>query len=624
MFDEMMGAIDARPDNFGPMRDANAHARYEGPCGDTAEMWLRIDGGRIRKATFMTDGCAPSVACCAAAARLVEGMAVERAKQLSQQEVLDVSGAIPPDHHHCALLAATTIQSAVLDWALQPEKPSLIERFKRKLKRNCVMKKMFPIYILVFALASLLNAAEPPKDSPPNIIWIEADDLMPRFMNKLGEGFGYTPNLDRLATQGVYFPNAVCQGPMCGPSRNGLLTNLYSHNLGFYRNGNMRYLPKGVWTFPTELQKVGYQTAYVGKSHIRPRPEDPTVSKSEGLEALGFDYALCVGERAAIYSALKRGKDVSDIPFIQYLKKRGKYEQFLADNKEPDTLSTMEEDVDYLDGFATQVAVDWLSKGRDSKKPFFMWFNFCLPHGPYNVPQRWYDKVADLKIPPPKTDSFGHEVPEPLLVDNRPAKEGEAMAKIRMGEAANVAFMDAQIGRLLDTLESTGQLDNTVVIFFSDHSIFMGNHGRMHKGTLFEEALKTSMIISFPKCLPQDEVNTQPMELMDLVPTTFEFAGIKNPNQVAKNGISILPALGEKGSNGRKYAFSEILGAQAASGVRFRYITCEGQEFLYDHETDPWEMKNVADEFPEVTAQMREAVKKWMETTGPVNPPRTY
>ncbi len=478
------------------------------------------------------------------------------------------------------------------------------------------MKKLV---LILLGIAGSCLAAE-----RPNIIWIEADDLMPRFMNKLGDGFGYTPNLDRLATTGVFFPNAVCQGPMCGPSRNGLLTNLYSHNLGFYRNGNLRHLPNGVWTFPSELQKIGYQTAFIGKSHLRLRADDQLTKKDEGLKTLGFDYALAVGQRFALYNALKNGKDISHVPFIQYLKKRGKYEQFVADNKEPDTPSTMEEDVDYLDGYATQVAIDWLTKGRDAEKPFFLWFNFCLPHGPYNVPQRWFDKVANLEIPPPKTDSFGHEVPEPLLVDNRPAPTGEALAKIRMGEAANIAFMDAQIGRLLDTLESMGQLENTVVIFFSDHSIFQGNHGRLHKGTLFEESLATSMIVSFPKRFPQDQINTQPMELMDLVPTTFELAGIKNPNQVAKNGVSILPVFGKAGSNGRKYAFSEILGAQSASGVRYRYITCEGQEFLYDHKTDPWEMKNVAAEFPEVTAQMREAVETWMKNSGPVNPPKTY
>jgi arylsulfatase A-like enzyme len=484
------------------------------------------------------------------------------------------------------------------------------------------MKKKLACLILIAGLPLFAAAASPVQQ--PNIIWIEADDLMPRFMNKLGEGFGLTPNLDRLATSGVHFPNAVCQAPMCGPSRNGLLTNLYPHNLGFYRNGNMKNLPAGVWTFPPTLKQAGYQTAYIGKSHIRPRAEDPKASKDDGLRALGFDYVNCTGERYALWKALSQDKDISSSPFVKHLKARGKYEQFLKDNDGYGNKSTMEEDLDYLDGFTAQVGVDWLTDGRDDNKPFFLWFNFCLPHGPYDVPQRWYDKVADLEIPPPKTDSFGHEVPAPLLKDNYPVKGEERTAKDRLGEAANVAFMDAQIGRLLDTLKATGELDNTVVIFFSDHSIFLGNHGRLHKGTLFEESLATSMIVSYPKHFPKDQINPHPMELMDLVPTTFELAGVKNPNDAAKNGLSIVPLLVGEKSNGRKFAFSEILGAQSATDARYRYITSEGVEMLYDHKTDPWEMKNVASELPKITERMRKAVDHWMKTTGPVHPPKTY
>jgi arylsulfatase A-like enzyme len=184
--------------------------------------------------------------------------------------------------------------------------------------------------------------------------------------------------------------------------------------------------------------------------------------------------------------------------------------------------------------------------------------------------------------------------------------------------------MDAQIGRLLDALESIGVLENTVVIFFSDHSIFLGNHGRMHKGTLFEESIATSMIVCYPKRFASDQINPHPMELMDLVPTTFELAGIENPNTVAKNGVSIVPLLEGKTSNGRKYAFSEILGAQSATDARYRYIVCGDQEFLYDHKTDPYEMKNVIKKFPEVAQNMRSAVQQWMKNSGPVNPPKTY
>jgi arylsulfatase A-like enzyme len=470
----------------------------------------------------------------------------------------------------------------------------------------------------------LLAAGVCTAERRPNIIWIEADDLMPRFMNKLGEGFGYTPNLDRLASEGVYFPNAVCQGPMCGPSRNGLLTNLYSHNLGFYRNGQMKYLPQDVWTFAPVLRQAGYQTAYIGKSHIRPPAEKPSASKDESIRHYGFDYANCTGERYALWSALKKGKDISGTPFVQHLKKRGKYDQFLKDNDGYGNRSTMAEDIDYLDGFTAQVGVDWITTGRDTSKPFFLWFNFCLPHGPYDVPQRWYDKVTGLDIPPPKTDSFGHNVPEPLLKDNRPVKSDEATAENRLGEAANVAFMDAQIGRLLAALETSGELSNTVVIFFSDHSIFLGDHGRLHKGTLFEESLATSLIVSWPARFPKDQINPHPMELMDLVPTAFDLAGVDTPNGTAMNGFSIVPLLEGKKTNGRTYAFSEILDAQCASDARFRYIICEGVEILYDHESDPWEMKNVAAELPEVTQRMRQAVTRWMQTSGPIRPPNTY
>ena len=132
------------------------------------------------------------------------------------------------------------------------------------------------------------------------------------------------------------------------------------------------------------------------------------------------------------------------------------------------------------------------------------------------------------------------------------------------------------------------------------------------------------MIVSYPGHFPKDQINTTPMELMDLVPTAFELAGVKNPNETAQNGMSIVPLLTETSSKGREFAFSEILGAQSATGERYRYITCEGQEFLYDHKTDPWEMKNIAAEFPEITSRMRKAVEKWMSTTGPIEPPNTY
>lgn len=482
------------------------------------------------------------------------------------------------------------------------------------------MKQYSVILVLLFCVLGI-NAQS--KQESPNIIFIEADDLMPRFMNKLGDGFGHTPNLDKLASQGVHFPHAVAQGPMCGPSRNSMVSNLYPHNLGFYKNGDMRFMPENTWTFPKVFQENGYQTAYVGKSHIR--PQYPKQSKADALKAYGFDFVNASGERHAIWKALKNNKDVSEIPFIKHLKERGKYEQFLKDNAVPGhkMRSTMEDDVDYLDGYMAHIASDWIENKQDTSKPFFMWFNFCLPHGPYDVPQRYYDIANKIDIPGPKTNSFGHHVPAPLLAGNKPA-EPKKIPKERLGEVANVAFMDKMVGKLIASLEKSGELENTVIVFFSDHSIFLGNHGRSHKTTLFEETLNTSMIISYPKMFPKDKINMQPMELLDLIPTAFDLAGIENPNKVAKNGISIVPVLTGEKTNVREYAFSEIYGAQAATGKQYRYIISEGYEILYDRFSDPYEMKNIAEDFPIITKEMRNAVKDWMNNSGEVLEPKTH
>lgn len=226
-------------------------------------------------------------------------------------------------------------------------------------------------------------------------------------------------------------------------------------------------------------------------------------------------------------------------------------------------------------------------------------------------------------MPQPKTDKFGHFVPEPLLVGNKPV-ELKKLPKERLGEVANVAFMDKMVGKLMAALQETGVLDNTMVVFFSDHSIFLGNHGRSHKTTLFEEALNTSMIISYPKLFPQDKIMKQPMELLDLIPTAFDVAGFENPNELTKNGVSLVPVLTGQKKSVRNYAFSEVYGAQSATGERYRYIISEGYEILYDREKDPYEMKNIAKEQKKITAKMRKSVEDWMQNSGAVLEPKTH
>ena len=133
MFDEQMEKIDARPKNFGLMRDASTHAKITGPCGDTVEIWLRIDGGKIRKATFMSDGCGHSSACCSAAAKLTEGMTPVEAAKLTQEAVLSAVGPVPADHRHCALLATLVIKKAIAAYKAPAAKNSLKQKLKHLL-----------------------------------------------------------------------------------------------------------------------------------------------------------------------------------------------------------------------------------------------------------------------------------------------------------------------------------------------------------------------------------------------------------------------------------------------------------------------------------------------------------
>jgi len=141
MLNNLMVSIESRPKNFGLMKNASTCEKITGPCGDTVEVWLRIDGGKIRKATFMTDGCGYSVACCSAAAKLSEGLSPAQAAELTQEAILSAVGPIPEDHQHCALLAATAIQSAALDYRKPPPKPSFIEKLKLLFKPHITEKK---------------------------------------------------------------------------------------------------------------------------------------------------------------------------------------------------------------------------------------------------------------------------------------------------------------------------------------------------------------------------------------------------------------------------------------------------------------------------------------------------
>ncbi len=453
--------------------------------------------------------------------------------------------------------------------------------------------------------------------SRPNVLFFEVDDLMYRFMDKLGRHFTITPNIDQLANQGIYFSNAVCQGMMCGPSRNSLITGVYPHNLGFYRNGQMGDLPRDIWSLPAAMRRAGYATAWVGKCHVHPPRESRKQKISEALTGMGFDYAVASAGRAVLASRVRKGVKMDGDVYIEHLKKYGVLDQYINDCKTRRATTSLPEE-HYLDGFYTNTALEWL-ENYDGRKPFFLWLNLSCPHGPHDVPQKYHDMYNGRELPGPLTTSFGDEIPAGLLKDNRPVRPGQ-VEEHRRGFAAATTFVDAMLGKAIAELKKKGQFDNTVIVFFSDHGIFMGNHGRFHKGSVFNEICNPSLIIYYPKKFRKGVVEASPVELISLLKTTLEIAGAPASEKKKPYGENLMPLLTGKGEYKTKYAFSEIEGFQSCFDGRYRYIANDAIPLLFDRQNDPGEMKNIAEEKPEIAARMEKVTEQWLKDTGPVLP----
>lgn len=457
----------------------------------------------------------------------------------------------------------------------------------------------------------------------PNIVFIEVDDLMYRFMGETGYGFVSTPNIDSLAKNGVYFSNAVCQGTMCGPSRNSLIIGKYPHNIGFYVNGDQHSLPKGVWSLPGALKRTGYVTSWVGKCHVHPYKvkgtSDTTAMKSE----MGFDDAVLSVGRVVLGRRVRNGEVDNDDVYIHFLKDEGLFKTYENDVKSRKKVTSLPEYA-YLDGFYANQAIKWIN-GYRQNNPFFLWVNFSCPHGPFDVPQKYHDMYSGKEIPDPLSDDFGNaKVPNALLENNKPVRPRK-LDELRRGFAANVTFVDNMVGKIINSLKEKGALDNSVIFFFSDHGIFMGNHGRIHKSSLFNEVLNPSLIIYYPKVYRKGVVEAAPVELNDIVKTALTIAGASEDEMNQPYGKTLTPLLLGKGSYSRDGVFSEINGFVSCFDGRYRYIAdLSGDEepLLYDLKNDSVELNNIARSQPERAKRMQLIVDEWKMKTGPFLKPK--
>ena len=406
---------------------------------------------------------------------------------------------------------------------------------------------------------------------------------------------------------------------MCGPSRNSLMSGLYPHQMGFYQNGDMRKLPETIWTLPKALRRGGYTTAWIGKSHLKAyfTNQKEKFSNDNFNKFFGFDFSLHTLGRALVGDEEGGGEGSrgGPNPYMEHLEKRGLTAQYKAD-AEAKRNSTLPED-DYLDGWFTKNTEDYLA-AYDPKKPLFLWVNFSVPHGPYDVADP-YHKPFEAKPMPGLTKPLNFTHPESLIARTRTYRGAAQATNDQRGFHANIHFMDRQVSRVLEALQKKGMLDNSWIVFFSDQGFMSGAQGLIHKSTLFRQVTQPCLIIRPPKGLAAGKRIAQPVELLDLLPTFVEAAGIQGEKVPA--GESLMPLLAD-GKMKRQYAFGEIEDWIVVSDGHYRLIRSVKDEppLLFDDLKDPENLTNIAESQTDVVKRLGQAIDQWLAQTGPRKP----
>ena len=450
--------------------------------------------------------------------------------------------------------------------------------------------------------------------SKPNVLFIAVDD-MNNDLGCYGNSQVKSPHVDRLAARGVRFDRAYCQFPLCSPSRSSLMTGLRPDttrvfNLGYHFRTE---LPEVV-TLPQVFRNSGYYAARVGKIYHYGNPGqigtsglDDAPSWQEVVNPAGRDHTLL--EPDIINHTPRRGLGAAMC--------------LLADTKGSDE--------EHTDGKVATEAIRLLEAHRG--KPFFLAVGFYKPHTPYVAPKKYFDtyRLDEISLPPADREQM-KDVPGPALASTTPwpnfGVTTDQARECKRAYYATISFVDAQIGRVLDALDRLKLADNTIIVFWSDHGYHLGEHGLWMKQSCFEESARVPVIIVAPGCAA-GKVCPRTVELVDLYPTLTDLAGLKPPTNLA--GASLRPLLTDPAAEWSRPAFTQVQrgdfpGHSVRTG-RWRYTEWDGGAQgveLYDHEADPHETHNLANDpkQADVLSEMKVLAKKnWPKrvTGGRVN-----
>jgi arylsulfatase A-like enzyme len=419
-----------------------------------------------------------------------------------------------------------------------------------------------------------------------NVVFVLVDDLRYDAMGFVTPGL-QTPNIDSLAKNGVYFPNAVVTSALCSPSRATILTGQSARNHGVIDNNNSS--ETGLTFFPQYLRNVGYQTAFVGKWHMGSASDAPRP---------GFDY---------------------------WVSFRGQGNYFPVDGQ---TLNVNGKEVaqqGYITDELTDYAMQWLEHGRDASKPFFLYLSHKAVHSDAKPPQRYATQYAnlDIKLPASLANTEDNNRGKPLWVRNqRNSWHGadffyhtnQPLKEYIREYYRTLSPVDDSLGRILGYLRKHKLENETLVVFYSDNGFLFGDHGLIDKRNAYEPSVRVPMVAYAPGLLPKGAVNPARVRNLDLAPTFLDLAQVPAPAQF--EGKSFLPiATGEAAPASWanefvyeyywEWTFPHTPTTFAIQRGNLKYIQYHGVwdiEELYDVAGDPQEMNNLIDR-PEYLAQ---------------------
>lgn len=469
------------------------------------------------------------------------------------------------------------------------------------------------ILLLLGLLIALCYISCNQQAEKPNIIFIMSDDHASHAISAYGgiyKDIAPTPNIDRLADEGMLMTNTFCTNSICGPSRAAILTGKYSHKNGFYKNVGGDPFDGNQQTFPKILQKNGYTTAIVGKWHLWSEPT-------------GFDYYK--------YHVLNE--------------EQGSYWDPVYNENGKET-----QEKGYATNITGESTIDWLENKRDKSKPFMLMYQFKAPHRPWYPDEKYKALFDSIEMPYPKTFTDDYKTREQtagksmMSIENHltnkdlkitPPKglSSKEYAKwLRLGDKgedvspsdtltgaalkkwkyqtyikdylACIKSVDDNVGKLLKYLDENGLTENTIVIYTADQGFYLGDHGWYDKRFMYEESLRMPFMIRYPNKIKANQKNEDINLNIDFAPTILGMAGIKSPKEM--QGKSFAPnIMGEKKSSDRDamyyhyYEYPKWHNVQPHYGIRTEkyklihfYYSIDVWE-LYDLEEDPNELTNL-------------------------------